>query len=225
MIEFSLDAIGIPLCPSADAAPVSSKPEHGRPAGRPLRLRIIIVRLVFVWRTRQFFRLRGRCRMSMKNKCRFTPGPLLDNRGRDGALMNVDRHNQDLLILQREAPRPRFHEASPGWMRVDWKPTRFGGNMVVLEKLALPDTCSLRRTDVKIEAPPNLYEPAPGGGFFFYRNIWVEPNLRVWDHRTRRWHPVPRLHNAAAGSRLAYLCIHPGLALRGCQYLGFPTDS
>ena len=135
--------------------------------------------------------------------------------------MNVDRHNQDLLILQREAPRPRFNGVSPGWVRVDWRPTPFGGNMVILEKMVLPNTCSLERTDVKIEAPPNLYEPVPGGGFYFYRNIWIGPNLRVWDHRTRRWHPVPRLHSAPSGSRFAYLCIHPGRALGDANILDF----
>jgi hypothetical protein len=135
--------------------------------------------------------------------------------------MNVERHNQDLRILLREAPLPRFGKEPPGWVRVDWKPTALGGNIVILEKMVLPGACSEARTDVKIEAPPNLYEPAPSGGFYFYRNIWVAPNLKVWDRRNRCWQPVPRLHEATGASRFAYLCIHPGLASGEANILDF----
>src|SRR5437870_2943010 len=125
--------------------------------------------------------------------------------------MDTRRHNADLFILQHEHQRPRFG-AVPGWVRVDWKPTDFGGNMIVVRGLLLPLVCRPARTHVKIEAPPNLYEPAPGGGFHFYRNIWVTPGLKVWDHRTKRWHIAPRLFNTAGEDGFAYLCVHPRFA-------------
>jgi hypothetical protein len=133
--------------------------------------------------------------------------------------MDIERHNQDLRILQREAPLPRFGAEPPGWKRVDWRPTAHGGNIVILEQLVLPGVCSPRRTDLRIEAPPNLYDRAPSGKFYFYRNIWVSPGLKLWDRRSRCWKPVPRLHAPTPGSRFAYLCIHPGLASREANIL------
>jgi hypothetical protein len=121
--------------------------------------------------------------------------------------MNVRKHNTDLLILQREGPRPRFSRV-PGWVRVDWSPTNCGGNMIYLRQVSLPPSCSVERTDVKIEAPPNLYEPAGDGLLFFYRNIWISPGIRLLDHRRRRSVQMPRLfHRDADG--FAYLCLHP----------------
>lgn len=135
--------------------------------------------------------------------------------------MNIERHNHDLRILLREAALPRFGKKPPGWVRVDWKPTPHGGNIVILAQMVLPGVCSVARTDVRIEAPPNLYESAPSGGVYFYRNIWVAPNLKVWDRSKRCWQPMPRLHEATPGSRFAYLCLHPGLAAGESNILDF----
>lgn len=121
--------------------------------------------------------------------------------------MNFSAHNLDLTILQRDARAPRFRK-SPGWTHVDWKPTPLGGNMVYLRGLALPPQCSADRTDVKIEAPPNLYEPVGPGLLAYYRNVWVTPDIRVLDPRTRRWLPMPRLHGRDHDG-FAYLCLHP----------------
>ena len=98
--------------------------------------------------------------------------------------MDFARHNRDLHILtsQEERSRQRF-DLAPAWTAVDWKPTQHGGNMIYIRQMVLPQVCSRRRTDVKIEAPPNLYEPAGGSGYHFYRNIWVAPGLEVWDPR------------------------------------------
>ena len=134
--------------------------------------------------------------------------------------MDIQRHNRDLLILQREAPRPRFGK-SPGWARVDWIPTVHGGNIIMLEAMVLPDVCSPDQTDVKIEAPPSLYEPASSGRTHFYRNIWITPDLRVWNRQKRCWQPIPRLHEPRQGSRFAYLCIHPGFASGDSNILDF----
>src|SRR5258708_39939568 len=91
--------------------------------------------------------------------------------------MNYKRHNQDLQILQSEAARLR-HGRRPGWTRVDWKPTPVGGNMIYLRQVSLPPTCSVARTDIRIEAPPNLYEPAGGGFVHFFRNLFISPGIQ-----------------------------------------------
>jgi hypothetical protein len=73
--------------------------------------------------------------------------------------MNIGRHNLDLRILtsQDEKHRQRFG-LTPAWTAVDWKRTQYGGNLIFIRQMVLPPICSRRRTDVKIEAPPNLYE-------------------------------------------------------------------
>jgi hypothetical protein len=131
--------------------------------------------------------------------------------------MNYTLHNRDLRILQAEAGRPR-HGRQPGWRRVDWKPTPSGGNMIYLRQLALPATCSTARTDVKIEAPPNLYEPAAGGMVHFYYNLFISPGIQLFDRRARRWMPMPRLHGRDADG-FAFLCVHPKQAARGKNVL------
>jgi len=80
--------------------------------------------------------------------------------------------------------------------------------MIFLRQLALPPTCEIRRTDIKIEAPPNVYEPTGGSRLIFYRNIWISPGIRLFDRRRRVWVPMPRLHGRDADG-FAFLCIHP----------------
>jgi hypothetical protein len=135
--------------------------------------------------------------------------------------MNVVRHNLDLRILtsREEIGRSRFGLA-PAWFGVDWKPTKFGGNMIYLRQMALPPVCSERRTDVKIEAPANLYEAIGNGGYHFYRNIWIRPDLEVWNSREHAWTAPPRLHQVG-GDGFAYLCIHPKRALEKETILDF----
>jgi hypothetical protein len=133
--------------------------------------------------------------------------------------MNYRLANQDLRILQAEAPRQRFGLV-PGFVRVDWKPAACGGNMIYLRQLALPDTCSVRRTDVKLEAPPNLYEPAGDGRLVFYRNVWISPGIKLLDRRKGIWIPVPRLFRRD-GDGFAYLCIHPDPVMPGKNILDF----
>jgi hypothetical protein len=58
---------------------------------------------------------------------------------------------------------------TPAWTAADWKPTAYGGNFVYLRQWVLPSNCHQRRTDVKIEAPPNLYEPAADAVDVFLR--------------------------------------------------------
>jgi hypothetical protein len=80
--------------------------------------------------------------------------------------------------------------------------------VIFLRQLVLPPNASVRRTDVRIEAPPDLYDPRPDGRLVFYRNLWISPGVRLYDQGRRRWFPLPRLH-AADADGFAYLCIHP----------------
>lgn len=133
--------------------------------------------------------------------------------------MNFALHNQDLRVLQTEAAKPRFGRA-PGWTRVDWKPTPSGGNIVFLRRFALPPTCSAPHTDVKIEAPPNLYESVGRGQLMFYRNLWISPDIRLFDRKSRQWLNMPRLHGCDADG-FAYLCLHPDPVKPGKNILDF----
>jgi hypothetical protein len=128
-------------------------------------------------------------------------------------------HNEDLRILQAEGRRPRFNLA-PGWQRVDWKPTESGGNMIFLRQFVLPPTCSVRRTDVKLEAPPNLYEPVGHGRLAFYRNVWISPDIRLFDARKNTWVSMPRLH-ARDVDGFAYWCVHAANVRPGKNILHF----
>ena len=131
--------------------------------------------------------------------------------------MNYKLHNQDLRILQAEALQPR-HGRRPGWTRVDWKPTRLGGNMIFLRQVSLPPTCSVARTDLRIEAPPNLYEPAGAGFVHFYHNVFISPGIQLLNRRTGRWIAMPRLHGRDADG-FAFLCIHPKQVANGSNVL------
>ena len=140
--------------------------------------------------------------------------------------MNFKLHNLDLEILQRNGARPR-HGRRPGWSSVDWKPTRAGGNMIYLRKLSLPPTCSVARTDIKIEAPGNLYEPAGRDGrgnelLHFYYNVFISPGIKLLDRCSGRWIPMPRLHGRDADG-FAFLCIHPRKVTRGTNVLHLLT--
>jgi hypothetical protein len=127
--------------------------------------------------------------------------------------MDFARHNLDLRILgsPEELTRPRFGHVPP-WRAVDWKPTRYGGNIIYIRQMVLPPICSRSRTDVKIEAPPNLYEPAGNGRYHFYRNMWIAPGINVWDARRRCWDKLPRLFSDVGDDGFAYICIHPRFA-------------
>ena len=138
--------------------------------------------------------------------------------------MNFKLHNLDLGILKHEAARARFGRR-PGWERVDWKPTGAGGNMIYLRQVSLPPTCSVARTDIKLEAPPNLYEPAGrddrGNALVhFYYNLFISPGIELHDRRTGHWIPMPRLHGGDA-DRFAFLCVHPRTVTRGTNVLAF----
>jgi hypothetical protein len=91
--------------------------------------------------------------------------------------------------------------------------------MIYLRQVALPPHCSAPRTDIKIEAPPNLYEPVSGGRFAFYRNIWITPGIQVANKNGRRL-PMPRLHGRDADG-FAYLCLHPDPVPLGKNILDF----
>lgn len=133
--------------------------------------------------------------------------------------MNYKLHNQDLVILQKEVQTPRFGKR-PGWQRVDWKPTSAGGNMIYLRQVALPPTCSVERTDLKIEAPANLYEPVNNGLLAFYRNLWISPGIQLFDKRSGEWVVMPRLAGKDSDG-FAYLCLHPDPVRPGKNVLDF----
>ena len=92
--------------------------------------------------------------------------------------------------------------------------------MVYLRQVALPPNCSVERTDIKVEAPPNLYEPVGGGRLAFYRNLWISPGIQLFDPRRKRMVHMPRLSGRDRDG-FAYLCLHPDPVEPGKNVLDF----
>jgi hypothetical protein len=103
---------------------------------------------------------------------------------------------------------------------VDWKPTEFGGNLIYLRQVVLPPHCSVERTDMRIEAPPNLYEPVGRGRLAFYRNLWISPGIQLFDRKSRKMVGMPRLYGRD-GDGFSYLCLHPEPVKPGKNILDF----
>jgi len=132
--------------------------------------------------------------------------------------MNFKLHNQDLKILPQEADKSRFGQ-TPGWKKVDWKTTPSGGNMIYLRQVLLPPNCSIEGTDIKIEAPPNVYDPI-GDRLIFYRNLWITLGIKLYDRNKKQLVSMPRLHGKDADG-FAYLCLHPDPVRPGTNILDF----
>ena len=122
--------------------------------------------------------------------------------------MDVKRFNKDLEILQREYNE---HDKCGRTLqrRVFWKSNGDGSYIVFIEGVTLPENANIRKTNVKLHAPPNLYDPANRGRRYFYSNIWVDPRIKVRSPRRKGWGTLPRLYQADSDG-FAYLCVHPG---------------
>jgi len=130
----------------------------------------------------------------------------------NNSTVNIDwaRFKTDLAILEAEKRVKRFGEDP--YTRVEWGYAQSGGAILMIRDLILPPgRCSPGRTHLRIEVPPNLYQRVSLGQFAFYRNLWVTPQLKVWDPRKRSWVRAPRLLDRMENG-FAYLCIHPGYA-------------
>lgn len=115
--------------------------------------------------------------------------------------MDIRRRNDDFAILGEHKRR-----GSQEWARHTWSSD---GSAIFLFGLVLPPNAEPRRIDVKIEVPPNLYDPTAGGRVF-YRNLWVSAPVQVLVPGTRRFGPLPRQF-APDGTHWRFVCIHPGL--------------
>jgi hypothetical protein len=127
----------------------------------------------------------------------------------DSALnINWSRFRADWKILDAEMKRRRFGATSfHSW---EWGYSGNGGAILIIRDLILPPRrCSPDRTHLRLEVPPNLYRPVGAGRFAFYRNLWVNPQLQVWDPRSRLWTRAPRLFDSVENG-FAYICVHPG---------------
>ena len=88
--------------------------------------------------------------------------------------------------------------------------TPAGGVILIIRNLILnPKRCSPKRTHLRVEGPPNLYQELGKGRAAFWRNLWVTPKLQVWDPRIRDWVRAPRLLGRIENG-FNFICIHPG---------------
>jgi len=121
--------------------------------------------------------------------------------------MNVARFNNDLRILEREYNVcDRFGRLLK--RNVFWKPDGYRRYSIYIQGVTLPDNANMRKTNVKIEVPQNVYDPAPGGSRYFYANIWIDPRVRIRHPKHGGWGQLPRLHRRDPDG-FGFLCVHP----------------
>jgi len=126
--------------------------------------------------------------------------------------MDVRKYALDLKILQKEYDR-RDERGRTIKYGVDWTDDPRNRYIVVRSvQMPYPRT-NLKRSNVKILVPENVYDRAPGG-YHFYQNVFVDPELLVMHPRKKRYVPIPR-HYGADDRNWSFLCIHPNGIVQG----------
>ena len=145
--------------------------------------------------------------------------------------MNVELFNRDLAMLVAMTGKQIG--------QVDWSTEKRNDMwLIIWDAIRIPTrdqggreagTNQFNREDIdlKLPLPQNLYDPVPGqrGHVYFYRDIFLSPELLVWDRAARRWRQ-PRHYftdaNPHTGKALggwAYLCLLPRCVDRGKNVL------
>lgn len=121
--------------------------------------------------------------------------------------MDVRKFNTDLHILEREY---NIHDKYGRTLlrNVFWKSNGDGSYTVYIKGVSLPDNANMKKTNIKIYAPANLYDPAGVVKKYFYSNIWIDPNVKIKYPNQKGWGQLPRLH-CRDSDGFAYLCFHP----------------
>lgn len=141
--------------------------------------------------------------------------------------MDVRKFNRDLEILMRRYDI-RDKQGRVIKYGVDWS-VKPGDMWIIVRGVELPyPRTNLRRSNVKILVPDNLYDPAPDGGYYFYQHIYIDPKLKIWHPRRRCYVQVPRMYDSMIWrpgegyirvprgyKNWSYLCIHPPRVIRG----------
>jgi hypothetical protein len=126
---------------------------------------------------------------------------MMEPKGGEEAMVNVERLNRDLKILL----------AMFGREGVTWQIDPQRGGFIIIKHLPLPPNVHPRVTGLKVAVPDNLYQRS-GKGWVFYKDIWVDPGLKV-RYPDGRWGPIPRHHDAPyrgdRDSGWRYLCAYP----------------
>lgn len=127
--------------------------------------------------------------------------------------MDVRKYARDLEILQREYDQRDKHGRTTKY-GVDWTDDPRNRYIVVRNvQMPYPRT-NLKRSNVKILVPENLYDKASGDAFHFYQNLFVDPKLLVMHPRKKKYVSIPR-HHGADDRNWSFLCIHPNGIVRG----------
>ena len=127
--------------------------------------------------------------------------------------MYVRDYAGDLALLQKEYDQRDEHGRTIKY-GVDWTDDPRNRYIIVRNvQMPYPRT-NLKQSNVKILVPENLYDRAPGGGRFFYQNLFVDPKLLVMHPRKKKYVSIPR-HHGADDRNWSFLCIHPNGIVRG----------
>jgi len=126
--------------------------------------------------------------------------------------MNVIKFNRDLRILQdKYDKRDRFGRVIK--YGVDWTDTP-QNRIIIVRNVEMPyPRTNLKTSNIKIMVPENIYDPAMGGGYYFYQNIFVDPELKIWHEKKKQYVHIPR-HYGADRNGWSFLCIHPNGIVR-----------
>lgn len=101
---------------------------------------------------------------------------------------------------------------------VHWTDTLY--NVVIyLESVKLPyPNTNLKKCEIKIDVPPNLYDKRTGDEYYFYRDIYLEPELKIYHPRYKKYVMIPRAFKKDK-TGWSYICVHPGFADKNTNIL------
>ncbi|MBZ5559506.1 MAG: hypothetical protein LAO77_19715 [Acidobacteriia bacterium] len=119
------------------------------------------------------------------------------NAQRQWTAYQTDRLNRDFRLLLGRYPG-----------RATWSTRTRGHWFIRINDVGLPRVCRPSRTHMKIVIPPTIYFPVPAqrGRYANWRDVYVDPNLRLV--QSGRLIVPPRYHVDNDGSGWHYLCLH-----------------
>ncbi len=125
--------------------------------------------------------------------------------------MNAERFRRDLeLAMARYDERDENGKVIQE--HVFWNDDA-SNRVLVIENVELPDNINQDHTNVRIPVPSNLYDPVADGQYYFYRDIYIDPGLKVFDPAEKKFVTIPlygdRPRRRTGDDGWRYISIHP----------------
>ena len=127
--------------------------------------------------------------------------------------MNAERFRRDLeLAMARYDERDAHGDLV--CEHVFWSENA-ANRVLIIENVELPENLNKEYTNLRIPVPPNLYDRASDGQYFFYRDIYIDPGLKVLDPAEQKFATIPLYGDrpvTQGDDGWRYISIHPSLA-------------